>query len=217
MKTKLRCRDTEKLTTGWPAGFASNWGLLRSAETKLKFFTTEETKSWCETHGLKVTDNRFLHYENQHCITIVLKEEPSRVIALADYLVPTWEDVPFEGALLWIRQRGVWGDHSEKTGAMIVQLMRLAKGEVESLEVRPGHLFGPEELFEMHSHFVIPMLFGWDAFLVPENPDYFVFVSHDGVVEVVSRTAEKAEELRVRLRSWNPREDKTWYSQLVGQ
>jgi hypothetical protein len=185
----------------------------------VKFFTTEEAKSWCRAHGLKVTTDRYLQYEseNPHCFTVGLEEKPSRVIALADYLVPTWESVPFDGALLWIRERGVWGDYSENTGAMIVEQMRLAQGENEPVEKRPGHLFAPEELVKMHSYFVIPLLFGWDAFLIPEGRDYFVFVSHDGVAEVVGRTAEKAEELRERVREWNPQEDKSWYSRIAGR
>ena len=131
--------------------------------------------------------------------------------------MPTWEGVPFDGALLWIRERGVWGDHSENTGAMIVQQMRVARGEKESLEARPGHLFGSEELFEMHSFLVIPLLFGWDTFLIPERQDYFVFVSHDGFADVVSRTVKKADELRGRLRDWNPQEDEGWYSRIVNR
>jgi len=67
----------------------------------------------------------------------------------------------------------------------------------------------------MHSYLVIPMLFGWDAFLVPERWDYFVFVSHDGVAEVVSRVAEKAQELRERVRDWNPQDDTSWYSRIA--
>lgn len=92
--------------------------------------------SWCEAHGLNVTADRYLHYEqeNPYCFTVGLEEKPSRVIALADYLVPTWTDESFEGAFLWIRERGVWGDYSENTGAMILQQMRLAKGESETLE-----------------------------------------------------------------------------------
>lgn len=173
----------------------------------MRFVTTEEARAWCVSRGLKVTADRYVYYdlEESHCFTIGLEEKPSRVIALADYLVPTWREVPFEGAILWIRERGVWGDHSEKSGAMTIQKMRRADGESEPLESRPGHVFGPEELFEMHSYFLIPLLFGWDAFLIPENKDYFLFVSHDGVVEVVSRTAENSEEVRLRVLDWSPR------------
>jgi hypothetical protein len=183
----------------------------------MRFLTTDEAKNWCQARGLKVTADRYLHYETDspYCFTVGLEEKPSRVIALADYLVPTWEDVPFQGALLWIRARGVWGDYSENTGAMIVEQMRLAKGESEPLEKRPAHLFGPEELLQMHSYFVVPMLFGWDAFVIPESGDYFIFVSHDGVAEVVARNAEKVEELRQRVQDWNPQEDKSWYPRIA--
>jgi hypothetical protein len=183
----------------------------------VKFFTPEEAKTWCQARGLKVTADRYLYYEqeNSHCFTVSLEDKPSRVIALAEYLVPAWVDVPFGGALLWVRERGIWSDYSEKTGAMIVQQMRLAKGENKSLETRPGHLFWPEEPIEMHSYFVIPMLFGWDAFVVPESGNYFIFVSHDGFAEVVGRGAENAEEVRRRVLDWNPKEDKGWYPRIV--
>jgi hypothetical protein len=183
----------------------------------MTFLTPEEIREWCVARGLKVTADQYLHYEveNPNCFTIGLEDKSSRVIALADYLVPTWKDVPYEGALLWIRERGVWGDFSENTGAVVIQQMRLAKGETKPLEKSPGHLFGPEEPFEMHSYFVIPLLFGWDAFLVPEGKDYFLFVSHDGVVGVVCRTQETYEELFHRVRAWKPREDKSWYVRHV--
>jgi hypothetical protein len=184
----------------------------------MRFLTTEEARLWCNAHALKVTSSRFLYYEveNMHCFSVGLEDKPYRVIGLADYLVPTWEDVSFSGALLWIRERGVWGDFPENTGDMIIQQMRLAKGETEPLEKRPGHLFGPEELIEMHSYFLIPLLFGWDAFLIPEGKDYFLFVSHDSVVGVVCRTHATYEELYRRVRDWNPREAREWYFKGTG-
>jgi hypothetical protein len=183
----------------------------------MKFLTLEEVRKCCESYGIKITSNRFLKYETENptCLSIGLEEKPSRVIALADYLVPTWDEIPFRGALLWIRSWDVWGDFSEKTASMIIQQMRLARGGTEALADRPGHQFGFAELFEMHSFFVIPLLFGWDAFLIPDGGDYFLFVSHDGVVEVVSRTPQMLDELRHRLRDWNPKTDKTWYPERV--
>lgn len=185
----------------------------------MNFLTTEEAKNWCQARGLTVTPDRYLCYApaTQYCFTVGLEEKPSRVIALADHLVPTWKEFPFEGALLWIRERGIWGDYSEQTGITIVRQMRRAKGDIEPFEKRPGHIFEPEELIEMHSFLVIPMLFGWDAFLIPQNRDYFVFVSHDSILAAVSRTPEGSEELRRRVHSWNPREDKNWYPRLSGR
>lgn len=183
----------------------------------MKFFTSEECRSWCKVHQLEVTADRYLRYGGEHplCFTVKLDDKPNGVIGLADYLIPTWDDLPFEGALLWIREKGVWSDFSEHTGAMIVQQMRLAKGETAPLGERPGQLFGPEELLEMHSYFLIPLLFGWDAFLVPQGRGYFIFVSHDGFVEVVSRSAEILEQVRQRVIDWSPQEDQRWYAKHV--
>ena len=85
------------------------------------------------------------------------------------------------------------------------------------MKTRPGHTFGSEELFEMHSYFVVPLLFGWDAFLVPEGKDYFLFVSHDGVVGVVSRSRETHDELYKRVGHWKPKEEEHWYLKNVGR
>ena len=180
----------------------------------MKFLSVEEIRKWCITRGLRIGSRDFLYYDGrtEHCFSVGLEEKPSAVIALANYLVPTWEDGPvFEGALLWIRERGVWSDYSEHVGEMIVRQMSLGKGGVEPLEARPGFYFGPQELFEMHSYLLIPMLVGWDAFLVPESEEYFLFVSHDGVVGVISRTQQKSEQLHKRVLDWNPREDRAWY------
>jgi hypothetical protein len=184
----------------------------------MRFLTTEEVRLWCGAHGLRVTPNRFLDYdaENIYCFSVGLEDKPSRVIGLANYLVPTWGEIAFEGGLLWIRER-VWGEYSEKIGTLIIEQMRLGKGETEPLETRPGHAFGSEELFEMHSYFAVPLLFGWDAFLIPEGKDYFLFVSHDGVVGVVSRTQETHDELYKRVGHWRPKEEEHWYLKNVGR
>ncbi|MGE0405844.1 MAG: hypothetical protein AB7O65_06060 [Candidatus Korobacteraceae bacterium] len=170
----------------------------------MKFLTSEEATEWCEARGVTVSPDHYLSYdvENFHSFTVALDEKPSRVIGLADYLVPTWDDVPFKGALLWIRATDIWGDHSEKTGAMILQQLRLAKEERHPVDERPGHLFGPDELIELHSCFVLPLLFGWDAFLVPEGENYFVFISHDEVVKIVSPNADASAEVQQRVKTW---------------
>jgi hypothetical protein len=184
----------------------------------MKLFTAEEVRAWCGAHDLEINSNRFLNYgtENLYCFSISLEEKASRVIALADYLVPTWPDIPFAGALLWIRERGMWGDFSENTGAMMLRQMRMANGATKPLEGFPGQLFAADELAEFHSYFLLPLLFGWDAFVIPEGKDYFLFVSHDGIVEVVSQKAGTLEELRLRVSNWNPKSDNRWYPGLAG-
>jgi len=185
----------------------------------MRFLTADEVRVWCEANGLGFSSRGYLHYDSValHCFSVSIKLASSRVIALADHLVPTWNDVPGRGALFWIRERGVWGEFSEKLGATIIDQLRLANGMTESLEKRPGHLFEPEELFAIHSYFVLSLLFGWDAFLVPTEGDRFFFVSHDGLLVAVFRSEESCAQLKQRILDWSPREDKGWYFELACQ
>jgi hypothetical protein len=178
----------------------------------MKCLTTEEVKAWCDAHGLEVATNRYLNHrecESSHSFTIVPEGKPYQVVGMAALLVPPWEGVPFEGALLWIRERGIWSDFSENTADMIVKQMRLAVGIREPLETSPGHLFGPDEVYEMYSFLTVPVVFGWDAFLIPESMDYFVFFSHDEYVRVECRTEEIYKKLLRLVKEWNPREVKS--------
>ena len=178
----------------------------------MKFLTPEEARKWCEAHGMRVAVDGFLYYENleRNALLIELTEKPSRIIALANYLVPAWSPDSFQGAIVWISDWGIGDDDSERTGSTIIEQMRAACGEQRPLSEAPGMLFGQNEMAEMYSYFVLPLIFGWDAFVVPIGQDYFVFVSHDEVVSLVSSTTKAHEEALKRLKDWGPKED-TWY------
>jgi len=172
----------------------------------MKALTNQEATIWCKSHDIKVTSQRFLQYGqlDRRCFEVVLDEKPSRIIALANYLLPTWDEAPFEGALLWFREWGIGDAYAEKTGLRIVEEMRLRLGEERPLAVAPAMLFEPEELALAHSFFVLPLLFGWDAFLVPQGKNYFVFVSHDEVACVVAQTQEVYKEVFHQVSDWKP-------------
>lgn len=184
----------------------------------MKALTTQEAKNWCEAHEIKVTGQRFLHYEapGRHCLAVTLDEKPSRIIALANYLLPTWKDAPFQGALLWFKEWGIWDDYTETTGLRIVNEMRRGLGEERQLIEAPALFFEPSELALAHSFFLLPLLFGWDAFLVPKGKDYFVFVSHDEVACVVAKNSEAYHELYEQVQDWKPKESQEWYFKGTG-
>ncbi len=80
----------------------------------MRCLTAAEVVHWCAAHGLTITGNGYVRFDSDelHCFSVGLDEKASRTIALADHLLPTWDGVPFERALLWIRERGIWCDHS---------------------------------------------------------------------------------------------------------
>jgi len=170
----------------------------------MRFLTNDEVTAWLGARGLSRA-GRAISFKSAEPVRfrVSIEEVASRVVALADYLVPTWPDEQFHGALFLITQRGVWGDFSESTGDTILRLMRTSYPEAGSLEERPGYLFGPNEIFELHAHLVTAMLFGWDAYVVVETKKYLIFVSHDSWVEVIADTQADLQEARSRLSTWS--------------
>ena len=179
----------------------------------MKSLTKLEASNWCVSEGMTVTRTCFLLYEQSELFAfgITLDRRPSRLIAFANQLVPTWRDQPFPGALLWLKEWGLWDAHSEAVGSTILEALRTANGDHHPAAQRPGLLFGPAELMLAHSFFAVPLLFGWDAFLVPAGQGFFIFVSHDDVACVVTREGKNRDELLERVQHWKPQDCRDWY------
>ncbi len=179
----------------------------------METLTDAQARECCRNERINVTMKRFLAYETAERLSfsVPLVEKPSRIIALANYLVPAWDAASFKGALLWMREWEIGDDDSERTKLMIIDQMRRGAGVKTSLRETPAALFDSNELPRMYSHFVLPLLFGWDAFLVPAGQNYFVFVSHDEVAYVVARDRETYNTVFQRVHDWDPEEKQEWY------
>jgi hypothetical protein len=113
----------------------------------------------------------------------------------------------------------VWNYLEEGIGYRIVEAIHSAAGQPTSFENGPAHNFRGDELNEAIGLLLQPMVFGWDANCVPRwsyGPDqFFLHVSHDSFVTVVTRTKEyfdKTLEILTRL-DFNPTEARKTYSQ----
>ena len=84
-----------------------------------------------------------------------------------------------------------------------IERFRQGFGENRSLQVAPGLLFRHDEFVESVSCLLQPMLVGWDAYYVPRwawgSLDFFLFVSHDGFLDINTRTTEMYNEALVIL------------------
>lgn len=134
-------------------------------------------------------------------ITIDLRvKEPHQLIYLARLVAHLGcEEIHFGHAYLWITTWGVWNNHEEAIGFKTLEQFRRSYGESRPIEAAPGTYFRHDEFIESVACLVQPMLVGWDAYYVPHftygTLDYFVFVSHDGFIDVVVGTKEKYDEV----------------------
>jgi hypothetical protein len=137
----------------------------------------------------------FFTHPEASCLQIEYPQKPERLPFLVRTLATiTYDSNDFAGALLWFTGWGVWNYLDEGIGYRIVEAIHSAAGQQKSFEAGPGHHFRGDELNEAIGLLIQPMIFGWDASYVPRwsyGPDqFFLHVSHDSFVTVVTRTKE---------------------------
>jgi hypothetical protein len=178
----------------------------------MKALTKEQVRSWCTARYVNVTNDNYLYFpRNRHCIALELPDKPYELVALANALLPYSESAPFQGALLWIREWGVWNGLVERVGFRVLEIMRRMHGDTRRPEEAPGYLFDAQELVDLQTCLVQPLLIGWDAFMVPESGDYIIATSHDETTCVLARTQQVHASMLAELQPWNPREDEERY------
>jgi len=179
----------------------------------MRALTKQEVITWCEGRSIGSTSSGHLYFDQTgpHSLLLTLPTKPYQILYLAWSLLPRRTDGSLDSALLWICQRDIWTEEVERLGERVFDDLRTAWGIKERLADRPGQIYPPEQSSELWMSFVVPMLFGWDAFMVPASQEYFVFNSHDEVISVVTRTEELCQELLRGLENWKPQLDNRWY------
>jgi hypothetical protein len=137
----------------------------------------------------------FFAHPEASCIDLEYPPKLERLPFFAGYLAQLgYEAKDFQGALLWFTNWGVWNSLDEGIGYRIIEKMHDAAGQPKSFEAAPGHVFRADELQEAVGMLLQPMVFGWDAMFVPwwsyGYNEFFLHVSHDSFVSVVTRTKE---------------------------
>jgi hypothetical protein len=137
----------------------------------------------------------FFAHPEASCIDLEYPPKLERLPFFACYLATLgYEAKDFEGALLWFTNWGVWNSLDEGVGYRIIEAMHNGAGQSKSFETAPGHIFRADELQEAIGMLLQPMVFGWDAMFVPwwsyGYNEFFLHVSHDSFVSIVTRTKE---------------------------
>jgi len=165
----------------------------------VKVLTTPEVLDWFAAfpgHGIDYVqcgDGPHFAHPEASCIDIEYPSKLERLPFFARFLSTVgYESRDFAGALLWFRQWDVWNRSDEGVGYKIVEAMNRAAGQPSAFETGPGHLFRADEMPDTVAMLLQPMVFGWDAYYLPRwsfgTDEFFLFVSHDSFVSVVTRT-----------------------------
>ena len=182
---------------------------LRSANIaagkNVRAYTKDQTVEWFKALDQLPRDSDdaihfddaglFFTHPEARCIDLEYPQKLERLPFFARYLSTlVYEEKDFRGAVLWFTEWGVWQASDEAAGYRIIECINRASGHPASFEVSPGHSFRADELSEAIGMLLQPMIFGWDAYYVPNwsygFEEFFLHVRHDSFVTVVTRTKE---------------------------
>jgi hypothetical protein len=171
-----------------------------------------EFSRWCDGRGIELDEHKWLRFRGEARLTFLAKlpKGPYQTVALARWCFPFAENEPFPGAAVYFREWGIWNELDDEMGMCAIRRLRAAHGESRELSSAPAQVFSKSEFPDARAFWTLPVILGWDAFLIPENSDYFVFNSHDEVVSFVCRTKQCYEQLLDAFKDWDI-EKGDWY------
>ncbi len=143
----------------------------------------------CDKRGL------FFVHPEANCIDLEYPTKLERLPFFARLLAALgYDDVNFSDCFLWFTDWGVWNPRDESIGYRTIEAMNRAAGQPLAFEAAEGHHFRADELTDAIAMLMQAMVFSWDAYYLPRwsfgYEEFFLFVSHDSFVSVVTRTKE---------------------------
>jgi len=167
--------------------------------------TREEVLEWCTERRLVFDRWQFVHFGPGKILELPFPNVAHKTPPLANLLYGLLEEFsPFQSLLFWVKETGIFSDRWDEIGLRQLELERIALGENRSLYESPGHLFRPEEELDVIGMSVLPMLYGWDAYLIPDSARLFAYISHDEYVHVASEDPAILQRLMEECKIWHP-------------
>jgi hypothetical protein len=153
-------------------------------------------------------DGIFLTHPEASCIELEYPQKLEQLPFFARRVATIgYEEQHFDGALIWFTEWGVWNSREESIGYRIIEKINTGAGQPKSFEVASGHQFRADELLDAVGMLVQPMVFAWDCFCLPTwsygTGEFFLFISHDSFVTVVTRTKEIYDRVFALLKDLN--------------
>ena len=172
----------------------------------MRLVSKTDCLNWCRQRGIGISEYDHLYYERApiHSLVFDLPSRGLEVIGLSNVLSTNLEGEGYSGSLLWLKAWGIWSEDYEEVGLRLFERLISGPEGQATLPDSPGQLFDKNESTDQRAALTVPMLFQWDAYLVPDHGRYVVFVSHDEYVDVVAKTAVELDRLFGELHAWNP-------------
>jgi hypothetical protein len=174
----------------------------------LRALTSEEAVGWCRERGLGINQSGYPQFSSPRLdeVRFFLPKKPQQLpfmlLSLIDAKIDEREGIAGAEHLVWISQCGIWQEWVESTGQQQFGALRRGLGIADELAEKPATLFSGADIAGLISCALVPLVFGWDCYIIPSTAGYFSFISHDEYVAVSAKDESTASQLRYELEAW---------------
>lgn len=182
----------------------------------MKGMTKEEARNWCLQAGLEVEDN-ILRYgvSNERRFFIAAPEEQRRILVFSRAIAAFGGEARFSGGLLWFQRWDIGSPQLVRVGWQIVEDLRRAHGDLQTLDIAPAECFRDDELSQLHAFLLQVIGFGWVADFVPSTRSFFVHFKDDRQVRFTTTSSDTFKDLRTAFSQWNPTDEDPMAARLA--
>ena len=164
----------------------------------MKASTLEEYKAYLTKDrgfpwGIQVEEGRrFRPYyasDEAKCMSVPFPTTAGSFAYLAsDLALQTESDrAEWGGGTLIYDDWGVWSLAGNLAGYQMVERIRSTFGELRPFNEAPVHSFRQDERHLLTSFILAALVYGWDAYYIPNYEGWFAHISHDGFCVVVTK------------------------------
>jgi len=133
-------------------------------------------------------------------ITVRMPQRGVDVISLSN-LLTTGPKKIYGGSIFWLSGWGMSCDYEANPGiALYKKFLPEKKHPIEGI----GLVFDESERADQSAAITIPIIWRWDAYMVPKYGDYFVQFSNDEFIDIVTKSESMVNEWMKWLSDYKP-------------
>jgi hypothetical protein len=99
---------------------------------------------------------------------------------------------------------GVWDERLDEIGLTQLRLERRGLGVLDDVFAVPALEFDSDEIDACLGMALLPMVYGWDAYIIPDTADLLVYISHDEYMHLGARSRHLLHTLLEPCRRFSP-------------
>jgi hypothetical protein len=152
----------------------------------------------------------FYDHVEAKCTGFEMPDSPSGFAYLAG-LLPTlmtgFESGAWRGGAVWYQDFDVWNHQNNVEGWTMIERIRAGYGELRPFELATVNIFRDSDISILPAFLLAPLIYGWDAYYIPQDRGCFAKISHDGYWAISTETDADFAQLQQKLTIY---EDDHW-------